>query len=64
MLFGPIREFLTLCMRKFLDLGSMVFGNSKSLCFTENAEAVLADKYYKLVQITALSILTTGRVPE
>ena len=61
---GPIREFLTLCMRRFLDLGSMVFGSSKSLCFTAIAEAILADKYYKLGQITVLSILTTGRGPE
>ena len=61
---GPIREFLTLCMRRFPDLGFMVFGSSKSLCFTANAEAVLADKYYKLGQITALSILTIGRGPE
>ena len=32
--------------------------------FRVHAEAVLADKYYKLGQITALSILTIGRGPE
>ena len=61
---GPIGEFLTLCMRRFPDLGFMVFGSSKSLCSTANVKAVLADKYYKLGQITALSILSIGRGPE
>ena len=51
-------------MRRFPDLGFTVFGSSKSLSLTANAEAVLADKYYKLGQITALSILTIGRGPE
>ena len=58
---GPIREFLTLCMRRFPDLGFMVSGSNKRLYFMANAEAVLTVKYYKLGQIAALSILTTGR---
>ena len=58
---GPIREFLTLCMRRFPDLGFMVFRSSKRLYFMANAEAVLTVKYYKLGQIAALSILTVGR---
>ena len=61
---GPILEFLTLCMRTFPDLGFIMFGSSKSLCLTANAEAVLAGKYYKLGQVTALSILTIGRGTE
>ena len=58
---GPIRESLTLCMRTFQDLGFMVFNSIKSLCLTANTEAVLREIYYKLGEITALSILIIDR---
>ena len=45
---GPSREFLTLCMWKFPDLGFIVFGSIKSLYLTRNAETVLAQIYCKL----------------
>ena len=61
---GLIREFLTLCMRRFPDLGFMVFGSRKCLCFTANTEVVLAEKYYKLGKVVVLSILTIGTGPE
>ena len=41
---GPIGEFLTLCMRRFPDLGFTVFGSSKSFWLTANAKGVLAEK--------------------
>ena len=58
---GLIRESLTLCMRTFQDLGLMVFDSIKSLCLTANTEAVLPEIYYKLGEVTALSILIIGR---
>ena len=61
---GTIREFVTLCMRRFLDLVFMVFGSSKSFWFTANVEASLAEKYYKLGKISGLSKLTIDRGPE
>ena len=61
---GTIREFVTLCMRRFLDLVFMVFGSSKSFWFTANVEASLAEKYYKLGKISGLSKLTIDRGPK
>ena len=58
---GLIRESLILCMRTFQDLGLMVFDSIKSLCLTANTEAVLPEIYYKLGEVTALSILIIGR---
>ena len=48
-------------MRTFQDLGFMVFNSIKSLCLTANTEAVLRDIYYKLGEVTALSILIIDR---
>ena len=58
---GPIRESLTLCMRTFQDLGFIVFDSIKSIYLTANTEAVLPEIYYKLGEVTALSILIIGR---
>ena len=39
----------------------MVFNSIKSLCLTANTEAVLPEIYYKLGEVTALSILIIDR---
>ena len=61
---GPMREFLTLAMKRFPELGSMIFGGSTKICFSSDTESILLEKYRTLGQLTGISILTLGRGPE
>ena len=60
---GPFREFLRLSMQNLPKLSRMVFGEDNQLFFTASPVDVADKCYYKLVQLSALSILTLGRGP-
>jgi len=61
---GPMGEFLTLCMRRINLIDGLFFGQEEKLAFRLNSEALLANQYYKVGQLIALSILILGRGPE
>ena len=58
---GPFREFLRLSMQNLPKLSRMVFGEENQLFFTASPVDVPDKCYYKLGQLSALSILTLGR---
>ena len=60
---GPFREFLRLSMQNLPKLSRMVFGEENQLFFTASPVDVPDKCYYKLGQLSALSILTLGRGP-
>ena len=60
---GPFREFLRLSMQNLPKLSRMVFGEENQLFFTASPVDVANKCYYKLGQLSALSILTLGRGP-
>lgn len=60
---GPLREFLTLAMKRIPE-SSVIFGSVDQICFNSNPEALLSNTYYKLGQLTGLSVITHGRGPE
>ena len=59
----PFREFLRLSMQNLPKLSKMVFSEENQLFFTASPVDVGDECYYKLVQLSALSILTLGRGP-
>lgn len=61
---GPLREFLTLVMKRIPSIPSMVFGNEKCICFTANPDSLIKQQYFLLGQISALSIIQNARGPE
>ena len=58
---GPFREFLRLSMQNLPKLSRMVFGEENQLFFTASPVDVADKCYYKLGQLSALSILSFGR---
>ena len=61
---GPLREFLTLCMKQFADVSNAFFGDQYSLCFSGSTDTVLNKTYRKLGQLVGLSIIYLGRGPK
>ena len=57
----PFREFLRLSMQNLPKLSKMVFSEENQLFFTASPVDVADNCYYKLVQLSALSILTLAR---
>ena len=60
---GPFREFLRLSMQNLPKLSRMVFGEENQLFFTASPIDVADKCYYKLEQLSALSIFTLGGRP-
>ena len=60
---GPFREFLRLSMQNLPKLSTMVFGEENQVFFTASPVNVADKCYYKLGQLSVLSILTLGRGP-
>ena len=60
---GPFREFLRLSMQNLPKLSRMVFGEEKQVFFTASHADVADQCYYKLGQLSALSILPFVRDP-
>ena len=58
---GPFREFLRLSMQNLPKLSRMVFGEENQVLFTASPVDVADKCYYKLGQLSALSILTSGQ---
>ena len=58
---GPFREFLRLSMQNLPKLLRMVFGEENQLFVTASLVDVADKCYYKLGQLSALSILTSGQ---
>lgn len=58
---GPLKEFLTLSMKIFKEC-NLCFGNKE--CALRSSPDDPENRFYKLGQITGLSILITGRGPE
>lgn len=61
---GPLRDFLTLSMQLFSDNSSLLFGSKNVFAFKMNIEGLVQKSFYKLGQLTALSILLQSRGPE
>ena len=60
---GPLREFLTLAMKRFSSISGLLFGSNSSVCFKMVPESLVKKDYYKLGQLVGLSVLYTGRGP-
>ena len=60
---GPFREFLRLPMQNLPNFSRMVFSEENQFFFTASPVDVADKCYYKLGQLSALSILTLSRGP-
>ena len=58
---GPFREFLRLSMQNLSKLSRMVFGEENQVFFTASPVDVADKCYYKLGQLSTLSVLSLGR---
>ena len=61
---GPMRKFLTLCMKKIHQIADMFFGNQSNIFFKLNPKCMVKNYYYKLGQSAGFAICNIGRGPE
>ena len=61
---SPMREFLTLHIKKMYQIADMFFGNQGSICFKLNPKCMMKNYYYKLGQLAGFAICNIGRGPE